>query len=224
MAALTWDQTGERIYETGTKKCVLYRYNSDAEDKAKAYDKAYAWNGISAINETPEGGEASDIYADDIKYLTLYSTESLNLTLEAYTYPDEFGECDGSADIATGVKIGQQSRKMFGLSYVTTKGNDVDGNDYGYLIHCVYGCKASPSERSYATTNDSPEAITFSWEISTTPVDVEGYAATAIVTIDSTKVSAAGLAAIEKVLYGTEDADAYLPLPAELITLAQTAA
>lgn len=213
MPRIEWDKTGERLYETGTKKGVLYPQVDGA------YPKGVAWNGITAVSESPSGAEATPLYADDIKYLNLMSTEEFGATIEAYTYPKEFSECDGSAEIAKGVKIGQQKRKNFGLCYVTTLGNDVDGNKYGYKIHLVYGATASPSEKGYATINDSPEAITFSWEISTTPVNVTGFEPTASIEIDSTKVDEAKLKALEDILYGTDDVDARLPLPDEIKTL-----
>lgn len=208
MAALTWDATGEHFYETGVRKGVLYPQNSNG-----SYGTGVAWNGITAVTESPSGAEATAIYADDIKYLNLYSVEEFGATIEAYTYPDEFAECDGSASPVAGMNIGQQSRKSFGFCYRTAVGNDVSGEDYGYKIHILYGCKASPSEKSYQTINDSPEAITFSWEITTTPVDVAGYKPTACVIIDSTKCDAAKLAALEKTLYGDTNSNPTLPLP-----------
>ena len=211
---LVWDETGKRLYETGVKNCAL-----SVQDASGAYPKGVAWNGITAITESPSGAEATPIYADDMKYLNLYSVEELGATIEAYTYPDEFAECDGSAELTTGVMIGQQVRKAFGLAYKTTIGNDVAGNDLGYKLHLIYGAKASPSEKAYATINDSPEAITFSWELTTTPVDVEGMKPTASITIDSTKVDANKLKALEKVLFGSETADARLPLPAEILSI-----
>jgi len=214
-AALTWDDTGARLFETGDKKGVLYPYNTTTN----TYSGGVAWNGLTAVTESPSGAEATALYADDIKYLNLYSTEEFGCTIEAYTYPDEFAECDGSASLATGVTIGQQTRKQFGFSYVTTLGNDVSGNDYGYKIHLVYGCKASPSEKSYQTINDSPEAITFSWEVTTTPVNVTGFKPTATVLIDSTKVDATKLASFENILYGSSTAAARLPLPDEVAKL-----
>lgn len=212
--AIAWDKTGERFYETGVKKGVLY-----LQDTTGNYPSGVAWNGLTAVTESPSGAEATPLYADDIKYLNLYSVEEFGATVEAYTYPDEFAVCDGSAELVTGVKIGQQKRKAFGLSYVTTKGNDVDGNDHGYLIHLVYGAMAAPSEKSYASVNDSPEAITFSWEITTTPVSVAGFEPTSCIVIDSTTVDKAKLAAFEKILYGSETAAARLPLPDEVKTL-----
>ena len=203
---LVWDQTGERYYETGAKNCALYVQSSDG-----TYPKGVAWNGITGITESPSGAEQTALYADDIKYLSLMSAEEFGATIEAYMYPDEFGECDGSAELAKGAYIGQQARKTFGLVYKTTLGNDVDGNDKGYKLHIVYGALASPSEKGYASINDSPEAITFSWEITTTPVTVTGHKPTAIVTIDSTKADPTKLAALETILFGSENADARLP-------------
>lgn len=203
MAVLKWDQVGERFYETGTKQGVLY-----VQDATGAYPKGVAWNGLSAVTESPDGAEANDIYADDIKYLSIRSVENYKGTIEAYTYPDEFGECDGSATLLAGVTIGQQPRKPFGFSWVTTLGNDTKYDDYGYKIHIVWGATASPSEKSYQTINDSPEAITFSWEIDTIPVPVTGHKPTAHMEIDSTKVTKAQLRAIKAVLYGTDDAEA----------------
>ena len=227
MSKLVWDKIGERFYETGVKKGVLY-----PQGPGGTYPKGVAWNGLISVTESPSGAEPTPIYADNIKYLNLMSAEEFGATIEAYTYPDEFAQCDGSAEVATGVMIGQQSRKPFGLSYVTTLGNDVDGNDYGYKLHIIYGALAAPSEKGYSTINDSPEAITFSWEITTTPVEVTGYKPTACVTIDSTKVDPAKLAALEEILYGkdptTSDGDdgvdPRLPLPDEIITLMSPAA
>lgn len=214
MPKLTWDNTGERIFETGVKQGVLYPIQSDGK-----YTKGVAWNGLTAVTESPSGAEATALYADDIKYLNLLSNEEFGATIEAYTYPDEFAECDGSAELAPGVMIGQQKRKIFGLCYRTTIGNDVEGNDYGYKLHLVYGCLAAPSEKGYSTINDNPDAITFSWEVSTTPVNVEGFKPTSQITIDSTKVDSVKLAALEAVLYGAEAAEAKLPLPDEVATL-----
>lgn len=213
MSRITWDEIGSRLYETGVKKTVLYPMVNGA------YTKGVAWNGITNITENPSGAEMTPLYADDIKYLNLQSSEDYKSTIEAYTYPDEFAECDGSAEIATGVSIGQQTRKPFGLSYVTAIGNDTDGTDYGYKIHFVYGGTAAPSDKQHGTVNESPEAVTFSWEVSTTPVEVPGFKPTASVTIDSTKVAAAKLAEIENIIYGTAQNEPRLPLPAELITL-----
>jgi hypothetical protein len=217
MSRLTWDTTGERYYETGVKQGVLYPIQADGK-----YTKGVAWNGLTAVTESPSGAEATALYADDIKYLNLLSNEEFGATIEAYTYPDEFADCDGSAALATGVMIGQQKRKTFGLCYRTTLGNDVDGNDYGYKLHLIYGCLAAPSEKAYATINDSPEAITFSWEVSTTPVNVAGFKPTSQITIDSTKADATKLAALEDILYGKDDdtsAGPRLPLPDEVATL-----
>lgn len=213
MSKLVWDQTGERLYETGVRNGVLYI------PTAGVYSKGVAWNGLTAVTESPSGAEATPLYADDIKYLNLMSTEEFGATIEAYTYPDEFAECDGSAALVDGVYIGQQARKTFGLCYRTTLGNDVDGNDYGYKLHIIYGCLAAPSEKGYATINDSPEAITFSWEVTTTPVNVAGAKPTASITIDSTKADATKLAALEDILYGSKSAEARLPLPDEIKTL-----
>ena len=222
MSKIVWDQTGERLYETGVDRGVLYLVGSTG-----AYDTGFAWNGLTAVTESPSGAEATDLYADNIKYLSMRSAETFGATVEAYTYPDEFAECDGSATLATGVQIGQQSRKTFGLCYRTQIGNDVDLNDHGYKLHLIYGCSASPSERAYATINDSPEAITFSWELTTTPVNVSGLKPTACVTIDSTKADPECLAALEEILYG-KDAGAEgtpaaveprLPLPDEIKTI-----
>lgn len=217
--ALVWDETGKRFYETGVKNCALY-----VQDSSGTYPKGVAWNGITAITESPSGAEATPIYADDMKYLNLFSTEEFGATIEAYTYPDEFAECDGSAELTTGVMIGQQSRKAFGLVYKTTLGNDVSGNDLGYKLHIIYGAKAAPSEKAYATINDSPEAITFSWELSTTPVEIKDHKPTASITIDSTKVDAEKLKTLEAILFGSESADARLPLPDEILSTIAPAA
>lgn len=213
MAKLVWDQTGERLYETGVKQGVLYVQESGA------YPKGVAWNGLTAVTESPSGAEATALYADDIKYLNLMSAEEFGGTIEAYMYPDEFKACNGEAELLEGVNIGQQSRKTFGLCYRTTIGNDVNGNEHGYKLHLVYGALASVSEKAYATINDSPEAITFSWEFSTTPVNVTGHKPTSILTIDSTKVDETKLAALEAKLYGTESEEASLPLPDAIVTL-----
>lgn len=216
MARLVWDKTGERFYETGVNQCVLYPQVSGA------YPKGVAWNGITAINESPSGAEATPLYADNIKYLNLMSTEELAVSIEAYTYPEEFEACDGSAEIADGVVIGQQKRQPFGLCYKTAVGNDVDSNDHGYKLHIIYGGLAAPSEKAYASINDSPEAITFSWEVSTTPVNVTGGKPTASITIDSRKADPVKLAALEDILYGKDgepESVARLPLPDEIATL-----
>lgn len=213
MSKLVWDNTGERLYETGVKNGVLY------VQAAGAYPKGVAWNGLTAVTESPSGAEATALYADDIKYLNLMSNEEFGATIEAYTYPDEFMECDGSASLVDGVFIGQQKRKTFGLCYRTVLGNDTENNDYGYKLHMIYGCLAAPSEKAYASINDSPEAITFSWEVTTTPVAVEGFKPTACVTIDSTKADETKLKALEAILYGSETEEARLPLPDEIAEL-----
>ena len=210
MAKIEWDKTGERLYETGVKNGVLY------VQEGGAYQNGVAWNGLTAVTESPSGAEATPLYADDIKYLNLLSTEEFGATIEAYTYPDEFAACDGSAALADGVMIGQQARKTFGLCYRTTIGNDTEGNDHGYKLHIIYGALAAPSEKAYATINDSPEAITFSWEVTTTPVNVTGAKPTASITIDSTKADPTKLAALEKKLYGDTDTEATLPMPDEI--------
>ena len=213
MAKLVWDKTGERFYETGVKNGVLY------VQEGSAYGKGVAWNGLTAITETPSGAEATPLYADDIKYLNLMSAEEFGGTIEAFTYPDEFKACNGETDLAEGISIGQQARKAFGLCYRTTVGNDTDGNDFGYKLHLVYGAQASVSEKAYATINDSPEAITFSWEINTTPVTVEGFKPTASLTIDSTKFSKEKMALLEAELYGTTEKEAHLLLPNEIAAI-----
>lgn len=215
MGKILFDQIGEKFYELGVSKCVLFVMDKDTHN----YKDGVAWNGITSISETPEGADKTDIYADNIKYASFRALETFGGTIEAYTYPDEFAECDGSAEIAKGVSIGQQTRKSFGLAYKTLIGSDTDGNDHGYKLHLVYGCKAAPSERSHATVNDSPEALSFSWEISTTPVSVTGHKPTASVEIDSTKVNAEKLAAFEKILFGSDTAAARLPLPDEVAEL-----
>lgn len=217
MARLVWDQTGQKTYETGVKQGVLY-----PQGEGGAYPKGYAWNGLTGVTESPSGAESNPLYADDIKYLNLISAEEFGATIEAYTYPDEFAECDGSAEIAPGVTIGQQARKTFGMAYKTTLGNDVDGNEHGYKLHLIYGALATPSEKAYATINDSPEAITFSWEVTTTPVAVAGFKPTASLTIDSTKVDKAKLTALEDILYGKDSVEARLPLPNEVAELMKT--
>lgn len=218
MSRIVWDKTGDRFYETGVEKGVLYPYADGA------YNKGVAWNGLTAVTESPSGGEATALWADNIKYLNIMSTEELGATIEAYTYPDEFKACNGETEISAGVTIGQQSRSMFGLSYVTKIGNDTDGQDHGYKIHLIYGAMAAPSEKAYETTDDSVEAMTFSWEISTTPVEVTTgkFKPTASVTIDSTKVKADELKKLEDILYGKDDGEATeprLPLPDELATI-----
>lgn len=221
MSKIIWDKTGERLYETGVKNGVLYLQTNGV------YNNGVAWNGLTAVTESPSGAEATALYADDMKYLNLYSAEEFGATIEAYTYPDEFAECDGSKELVDGVVIGQQTRKVFGLCYRTVIGNDTDGEAHGYKLHIIYGAMASPSEKAYATINDSPEAITFSWEITTTPVNVTGAKPTASVVIDSTKADPTKLAALETILYGkdpttdggSDGVDPRLPLPDELKTL-----
>lgn len=219
MSKIVWDQTGERYYETGVDRGVLYIQGENGE-----YTTGEAWNGLTAVTESPSGAEATPLYADNIKYLNLMSAEEFAATIEAYTFPDSFAQCDGGASIAEGVSIGQQARKTFGMSYRTVVGNDTKGNDYGYKIHIIYGALAAPSEKGYATINDSPEAITFSWEISTTPVNVTGFKPTATVTIDSTKVDASKLAQLEAILYGSDSEEARLPLPDEIVEIMGKAA
>ena len=214
MAKLTWDETSKRLYETGVRQGVRY-----PQDNSGAYPKGVAWNGLTAITESPSGAEETALWADDIKYLSLRSAEEFGATIEAYTYPDEFAICDGSAELATGVIVGQQPRKPFGLCYRTVLGNDTELDAHGYKLHLIYGATASPSERAYQTVNDSPEAITFSWEMTTVPVAVKDARPTACVTIDSTKVDSEKLKALEKVLYGDGDTEARLPLPDEIKTL-----
>lgn len=222
MSKIVWDATGKRYYETGVDHGVLY-----PQDSSGTYPKGVAWNGLTAVTESPSGAEATPLYADNIKYLNLISAEEFGATVEAYTYPDEFAQCDGSAEIVPGVMIGQQNRKSFGLCYRTTMGNDVDGNSYGYKLHIIYGASASPSEKSYATINDSPEAITFSWELKTTPVNVTGFKPTASITIDSNKVDPGKLASLEEILYGkdptelggSDGVEPRLPLPDEIASI-----
>lgn len=225
MAMLKWDQAGERLYETGVDHGVLY------PQKSGEYPKGVAWNGLISVTESPSGAEDNALYADNMKYLNIKSNEDYGATVECYTYPDEWAACNGEADLASGVTLGQQRRNTFGLSYRTNIGNDTDGNDHGYKLHLVYGCSASPSEKSYSTINDSPEAITFSYEITTTPIPISGndldgnpFKPTAVITIDSTKVDPEKLAALEKILYGSDedsggDTTARLPLPDELKTI-----
>lgn len=221
MAKLVWDKTGDRFYETGVKQGVLYIPTEGV------YSKGVAWNGLTAVTESPSGAEATALYADDIKYLNLLSTEEFGATIEAYTYPDEFAACDGSAELTKGVTIGQQKRSTFGLCYKTTIGNDTDGNDHGYKLHIIYGALATPSEKAYSTINDSPDAVTFSWEITTTPVNVTGQKPTASLVIDSTKADKTKLEALETILYGKDPTsdeaqdgvEPRLPLPDEIKTL-----
>lgn len=216
MAAITWDATGERLFETGVDHGVLYPISSSG-----TYDNGVAWNGLSAITESPSGAEATAVWADNIKYVNLLSAEEFGATVEAYTYPDEFAICDGTAELVDGVIVGQQARKVFGLCYRTKIGNDVDGNNHGYKLHIIYGAQASPSEKAYSTINDSPEAISFSWELTTTPVNVTGMNATSYLVIDSTKCNVEKLTALEKILYGSAEPDTAprLPLPDEIKTL-----
>lgn len=213
MAKLVWDETGKRLYETGVSQGVLYPQSGGT------YPNGVAWNGLTAVTESPSGAEATPLYADNIKYLNLFSAEEFGATIEAYTYPDEFMACDGSAQIAKGAYVGQQNRKQFGMCYKTLLGNDVDANDHGYKLHIIYGAMASPSEKAYATVNDSPEAITFSWEITTTPVNVTGYEPTASIVIDSTKCDPTKLADLEEILYGSAEEEPRLPLPNEIVTV-----
>ena len=223
MSRIVWDKTGERFYETGVDRGVLYPIQEGG-----LYNMGVAWNGLTAVTESPSGAESTALYADNIKYLNLISAEEFGATIEAYTYPDEFALCDGSASIAAGVIIGQQNRKLFGLCYRTIVGNDVDNNDHGYKLHLIYGCQASPSEKGYSSVNDSPEAITFSWEVTTTPVSVTGFKPTACITIDSTKCDETCLAKLEEILYGKDAGEApesdpavepRLPLPDEVATI-----
>lgn len=215
MSKLVWDADATRLFETGVSKGVYYQ-----RDDKGTYPNGVAWNGLTGVTESPSGAEPTDLYADNIKYLTMRSAEDLGATVTAYTYPPEFAESDGSAVVVAGMTIGQQARKAFGMSYQTVVGNDVMGNDYGYKIHLLYGATASPSEKAYQTINDSPEAIEFSWELTTTPVNMTGYKPTASVVIDSTQFTGddakSRLAALEEILYGTEDAEARLPLPDEV--------
>lgn len=218
---LEWDKAGERLYETGVDRVVLYPIRDTISDPTDPYDAGIAWNGVTGISQSASGGEPTPLWADNIKYLNLISAEEAALSIEAYTYPDAFEECDGSREIVEGAVIGQQPRKMFGLSYRTLIGNDQKQSDYGYKLHLVYGCLASPSDRSYATVNDSPEAISFSWSVTTTPVEVAGFKPTSIITVDSTKTAVAKLAALETILYGTAGTtpvNPKLPLPAGVIT------
>lgn len=226
MAKLTWHETGEKYYETGIKDVVLYVYDETEHAANSEYKVGVAWNGVTSLSETPSGGEATDLYADDDKYLSLYSEEQLGASIEAYTYPDEWGVCDGSAIVGDGLELKQQTRKMFALAYITTVGNDTNGNDEGEKLHLLYGCKASPSDRSYATINDSPEAITFSWELTTTKQEVpEGYKKTCLITIDTTKLTGgkenATYVELKNIIQGTGTAesgtDPYIPSAADVI-------
>lgn len=220
MFKLEWDKAGERLFETGVDRVVLYPIRDTITDPTDPYDEGVAWNGVTGISQSASGGEPTPLYADNGKYLSIMSAEEVNLSIEAYTYPEAFEECDGSREIVTGAIIGQQPRKTFGLSYRTLIGNDQKQQDFGYKVHLVYGCLASPSDRSYATVNDSPEAISFSWSVTTTPVEVSGFKPTAIIIVDSTKTDAAKMSALNSLLYGTAgttSVPAKLPLPAEVI-------
>ena len=223
---IVWDKTGERFYETGVDRGVLY-----VQDDQGKYPKGVAWNGLTGVTESPTGAEPNPLYADNIKYLNLFSVEEFEANIEAYTYPEEFEECDGSAELTPGVTLGQQPRKTFGLCYRTKLGNDLEGEDYGYKLHLIYGAKAAPSDKGYETINDTPDAITFSWDVTTTPVPVTGFKPTALLVVDSTKVDPDNLAALEEILYGSEEevvneetvpgVDARLPLPDEVLTIIQ---
>ena len=214
MAPLTWDLVGERLYETGVDHGVLY-----LPDQAGIYNTGFAWNGLTTVTESPTGAEASPQYADNIKYLNMISAEEFGATIEAFTYPEEFGQCDGTALPSPGVAVGQQGRKMFGLSYRTRVGNDVEGAEFGYKLHLLYGCQAAPSEKAYATINDSPEAIAFSWEVTSTPVPVTDHKPTSLIVVDSTVVDEADLTALEDLLYGKASVEAALPTPDAVIAL-----
>ena len=216
MAKLVWDQSGQKFFETGVSNGVLY-----VSDGQGGYLKGVAWNGLTSVAENPSGAESNPVYADNIKYLNIISAEEFGATIEAYTYPDEFMECDGSAQVVAGVNIGQQARKSFGISYRTRIGNDVAGDNLGYKIHVIYNCQASPSGKTYSTVNESPEAITFSWEVTTTPVPVEGFRPTATVVFDSTKLDAEKMTAVENALYGTVNEESKLPSIEELLALVQ---
>lgn len=222
MSRIAWDEDSKRLYETGVRQGVLYPKADNG-----TYPRGVAWNGLTAVTESPSGAEATPLYADDIKYLNLRSAEEFGATIEAYTYPDEFAVCDGSAELSEGIYIGQQPRRAFGLCYRTVLGNDVKGEEYGYKLHLIYGAEAAPSEKGYATQNDSPEAITFSWEVTTTPVKVAGFKPTASLVIDSTKVNPEKLKDLEDILYGkdptsaeaNDGVDARLPLPDEIAAM-----
>lgn len=218
MSKLVWDQSGKRLYETGVDHGVLYPIQTGG-----VYSKGVAWNGLTAVTESPSGADVNDIYADNMKYLGLVGAEKFGATVEAYTYPDEFAECDGSVELVKGATIGQQNRKVFGMVYRTVIGNDVDGNEHGYKLHLIYGATAAPSEKAYNTINEDPEAITFSWELSTTPVNVTGHKPTASLTIDSTKADPTKLAELEKILFGDTETEPHLPLPDEIAQLLNVA-
>lgn len=211
---LVWDEVGERLYETGIKCVALFPMGSEG-----LYEAGVAWNGVTAVNDSPSGAESTDLYANDALYASLQSAEKFGCTIEAYTYPDEFEKCDGTAELAPGIIIGQQDRKSFGLAYQTSIGNDTEGTAHGHKLHLVYGCKATPSEKAHKSINESPEAETFSWTVNTTPVNVDGHKPTSTLTIDSTKVDPKILEKIEKIVYGSTEADARLPLPAEIVEL-----
>lgn len=214
MARLIWDEVGQRFFETGVKNGVLYVQDNDG-----AYKNGVVWNGLTAVTESPSGAEETPLYADDVKYLTLRSAEEFGATVEAYTYPEEFEQCDGSASIADGVTIGQQARRAFGLCYRTSVGNDIQGQNYSYKLHLIYGCTVAPSEKSYSTINDNPEAITFSWELSTVPVPVDGFSPTASLVIDASKVEKGKMQQLEDALFGDETNEAKLLLPNEIMEL-----
>ena len=218
MSKLVWDQSGKRLYETGVDHGVLYPIQTGG-----VYSKGVAWNGLTAVTESPSGADVNDIYADNMKYLGLVGAEKFGATVEAYTYPDEFAECDGSVELVKGATIGQQNRKVFGMVYRTVIGNDVDGNEHGYKLHLIYGATAAPSEKAYNTINEDPEAITFSWELSTSPVNVTGHKPTASLTIDSTKADPTKLAELEKILFGDTETEPRLPLPDEIAQLLNVA-
>lgn len=214
MPKLVWDEDGKRLYETGTRNGVLY-----VKDKEGKYPNGVVWNGLTSVTEKPTGADQNKIYADDGVYGSFRSIEEFEATIEAYTYPDEFAECDGSVEIVPGLTIGQQGRKAFGLSYRTVIGNDIEGDEFGYKIHLIYGATASPSEKPYASINDSPDAITFSWDLTTVPVAVEDRKPTALFTIDSTKLDKDKLKELEEILYGSEENEARLPMPDEIIKM-----
>ena len=211
MGKLVFNGVGDRLFDTGVKKGVLYVMGDEGQ-----YENGVVWNGLTAVTEKPTGAETTNLYADDVKYVVIYGAEEFEATIEAYTYPEEFEQCDGSAVLTTGVNVGQQTRKTFAFCYTTSLGNDTQGQDFGYKIHIIYGCKAKPSEKSYSTINDSPEAVTFSWDVSTTPVPVEGMNPTATLVVDSTRVAPEKLKKLEDKLYGTESEEATLPLPNEV--------
>lgn len=214
MARLIWDEVGQRFFETGVKNGVLYVQDNDG-----SYKNGVVWNGLTAVTESPSGAEETPLYADDVKYLTLRSAEEFGATVEAYTYPEEFEQCDGSAAIAAGVTIGQQARRAFGLCYRTSVGNDIQGQNFSYKLHLIYGCTVAPSEKSYSTINDNPEAITFSWELSTVPVPVDGFSPTASLVIDASKVDEGKMALLENALFGDEQNEARLLLPNEIMEM-----